>query len=429
MHPGTVAGSLAVSATATAGGATRSVSLPTITVVGAKASGSNFSVACTPRNLPALAETDCAISLVDAPFTCEALLKDRFGNVLGRATQVVFGAEAGAVGQVVVTKAYDPATGGDAQMDLGVAAQGFNTLGAGLPFDVDPLTTLGEPSSFHGLDGCGPRTHNPRDGVVTIIAVADGEEAFFDLNGNGSFDAGEPFVDLGEPYVDQNDDGKWDPGEWFLDLDGNGTWTPPNGRWDPNGKIWTQTFVVYTGVAETVPGDDAKLLGTRFADDGFLDACLATAIPPSFLVSVETPLQPATSQTYAVVASDMNMNFLHTQTTYGASFKPSTADIKVEFSGLPSYADLVGMSWRYWPCANGGAGPCASQCRATAGASPCLMKPEFTGFSCGLTSSVTITGGTKPAIATATFDVEVPWDRFGTSAKQKTSATVSGVSR
>jgi hypothetical protein len=431
IYSGTVAGTLQVTASALAAGASFGVQLPDISVVGAKASGSNFSVVCSPRNLPALAETDCAISLVDAPFTCEAVLKDRFENVLGRSTQVIFGAEAGAVGQVTNTPAYDPTKTGDTQMGLGLAVQGFNTLGAGLPFDVDPNTTIGEPSVVHGRDGCGTRTHNPRDGVATIIAIADGEEAFFDANGNGTYDVGEPFVDLGEPFIDQNDDGVWEPGEWFLDLDGNGTWTGPNGTWDANTKIWTQTFVVYTGKAEAyVPVGGGFFLGSRVANlDTFVDACVATTTAPSFDVFFETTVQPATSEGYAVVASDGNLNFLTMKSTYGVSVIPSDADLKTFYFGLPSYTDLTGLGWRYWPCANNGTGACASQCRATGASAPCRMKPEFTDFSCGLSTSMLVTGGTKPAAATLSFDVTVPWDRYGTGAIQHLSVGVSGRSR
>ena len=40
----------------------------------------------------------------------------------------------------------------------------------------------------------------PSDGRVTILAHALGEESFIDANGNDRFDAGESYVDLGEPF-------------------------------------------------------------------------------------------------------------------------------------------------------------------------------------------------------------------------------------
>ena len=410
IYSGTVAGTLAVTATATAAGVTLSAPLPTATVIGAKASGDDFSVVCGPRNLPALAETDCSISLVDAPFTCEALLKDRFGNVLGTETQVMFVAEAGSIGHIATTPAYDPAAGGASQMGLGAAVQGVNTLGAGLPFDVAP--DAAEPSvvDAFGIDGCGPRTRNPRDGVVTIIAIADGEEAFFDANGNGGYDAGEPFVDQGEPYVDQNDNGAYDAGEWFLDVDGDRAYTTPNGAWDAATKIWTQTVVVYTGEAATF-ATGAGYLGTRWAD-ALASACTATPAPTPFHLMVSSATAAGESKPYAVAASDLNLNFLTMETSYSAAVEGG-AEVTVDYQGLPSYADELGFFYRYWPCANGGAGACASQCRATGGPYPCVMKPAVAAYSCGVASSAVVKAGAKPASAAVDWKVDVPWDVYG----------------
>jgi hypothetical protein len=58
-------------------------------------------------------------------------------------------------------------------------------------------------------------------GRATILATAIGEESFTDTNGNGYWDAGEPFVNLGEPYRDDNENGVYDVGEYFLDFNQN----------------------------------------------------------------------------------------------------------------------------------------------------------------------------------------------------------------
>jgi hypothetical protein len=58
----------------------------------------------------------------------------------------------------------------------------------------------------------------PRDGRVTILAYALGEESFQDLNGNNVWDPGEPFQDLGDPFKDELYDGVFDAAsgdEWF----------------------------------------------------------------------------------------------------------------------------------------------------------------------------------------------------------------------
>ena len=453
IFSGTVAGTLDVTATTTAGTVTRSVTLPGIAVVGAKASAANFSIQCSPRNVPALAETDCSTSWVDAPFTCVAILKDRFGNLLGTSTQVIFVSEAGAVGQVAWTPEYDPKSAGSDQATLGTATQIFQTLGAGLPFDVDPQLPPLVTEQFvdHMLDGCpapggGPRRHNPRDGVVTIIAIADGEEGFFDANGNGQYDAatasatGEPFIDQGEPFVDQNDNGSWDPGEWFLDVNGNGVYDGPNGRWDAQTKIWTQTVVVYTGTsadwllksAPPAPAP-ATYLGTRWAN-GIADACTDSQVP-AFSVNAKVADPPVIAPTFVnrvVVASDMNLNFLASQASYGVKVDGS-GKVVPTYRGLASYADELGLFYQYWPCDT--AGSCASQCRArvpqigvpASGTGPCVMKPAITDFSCGVAAGVTITGGDAPdGTNVVDFTVDVPYGVYLGSKVMHDLVTISG---
>lgn len=50
----------------------------------------------------------------------------------------------------------------------------------------------------------------PTDGRVTVTAYMLGEESFIDLNGNNTYDAGEPFQDLGDLFKDRNFDGIFD---------------------------------------------------------------------------------------------------------------------------------------------------------------------------------------------------------------------------
>lgn len=89
---------------------------------------------------------------------------------------------------------------------------------------------------------------NPRDNLVTMIAVTSGEEAFFDNNNNGQWDSDEPFTDLTEPFVDSNDNGTWDPDERFIDVNGDKRWNGKNGNWDRNTLIWVQEKLLWTGI-------------------------------------------------------------------------------------------------------------------------------------------------------------------------------------
>ncbi|HEX8440611.1 hypothetical protein [Archangium sp.] len=92
-----------------------------------------------------------------------------------------------------------------------------------------------------------PLTNNPRDNLVSMIAVTTGEEAFDDLNNNGTREESEPFVDLTEPFVDNNDSGTWDKGERYVDANGNGVWDGKNGRYDATTLIWVQERILWTG--------------------------------------------------------------------------------------------------------------------------------------------------------------------------------------
>lgn len=90
--------------------------------------------------------------------------------------------------------------------------------------------------------------NNPRDNLVTLIAVVQGEEAFSDDNANAFREPSETFVDLTEPFVDADDDGTRTDGEFFVDANANGEWDGKNDAWDSATKIWSTASVLWTGV-------------------------------------------------------------------------------------------------------------------------------------------------------------------------------------
>jgi hypothetical protein len=93
---------------------------------------------------------------------------------------------------------------------------------------------------------------NPRDQLITLIAVTTGEEEFTDNDGSGKFDpANDTFIDSTEPFVDANDNGTWDPGELFIDTNGNGKWDGKNGQFDPSTLIWAKERLLWTGMGGT----------------------------------------------------------------------------------------------------------------------------------------------------------------------------------
>jgi hypothetical protein len=90
---------------------------------------------------------------------------------------------------------------------------------------------------------------NPRDGLVTLLAVVRGAEAYFDTDGNGQYDIGEPFCDEGEPFLDVNDNGTFDAvlDRACCDGNANGVVDGPNGQWDEDVLIGRMFHVLWTG--------------------------------------------------------------------------------------------------------------------------------------------------------------------------------------
>ncbi|MCP3141132.1 Ig-like domain-containing protein [Pyxidicoccus xibeiensis] len=100
------------------------------------------------------------------------------------------------------------------------------------------------------------KVNNPRDNLVSLVAITSGEEAYEDNNNNGQYDQGEPFVDLTEPFVDNNDNGTWDPHERFVDTNGDGKWNGKNNQFDASSLIWVQERVLWTGWPHELDRED-----------------------------------------------------------------------------------------------------------------------------------------------------------------------------
>jgi hypothetical protein len=70
-------------------------------------------------------------------------------------------------------------------------------------------TTTGVKSGASNISACSvtfsTQDFRPLDGFVNIIAWMEGEEAYKDLNANGRYDQGEPFIDTGRIYRDDDD--------------------------------------------------------------------------------------------------------------------------------------------------------------------------------------------------------------------------------
>jgi hypothetical protein len=254
IQSGTFAGQVSVIATVTLpNGKTASVS-GSSSVVGTQPSRGNAGISCKPVNLPVFSGNNpvCALkSDYDGTTTCTVILGDRFGNAIGISVPVHFYAEAGLwQSQTVNTPDY----GQSSTTNLpGTAVNTLKTAQASLPLDVSPLA--GEPSTSGLCLGTVPRTYNPRDGLVTVMAAFTGEEAFTDEFALGYWQPGDPFFDLPQPFVDSDDSSVWHPGDICAGSSTDGGCDGPNHRWDGNTNVWVENWIVYTGDPVTTTWD------------------------------------------------------------------------------------------------------------------------------------------------------------------------------
>jgi hypothetical protein len=405
---GTEAGVTTLTATVASTGARTSHS---IAVRGAKPSAANFSFRCEHASLPVYVTVSQHETM-----TCTVRLADRAGNRVGIPTAVAFATEAGMIAATATTKAFDPNDPNDP--DEGSASVTFSTdLGNGSsPADVDPLPAAtqypfdraAEPSIAYGS-----LLLNPRDQLVTIIAMTRGEEGFEDANHNGVLDPNEVFVDQGDPFVDANDDGVYDQvgpaadSLWEIRFCGLNpdcsTWHGPNGVWDSDTVIWKPTWVVFTANASASttpaggvsPATDFTLPCADYADtSGAGHDSLITA--PVYVYDTWLNVPPA--GTSAGVGSANTSLIQATGFGLGGSAFEAWGSMGV-----------LGFDFVYQRVA--AAGPNAGKACSIGNGQACVEKLLFQNFSDGFAGLVAVQNGVK-----------VP----ATSAKQGASSTGFG---
>ncbi|MHB8876172.1 MAG: Ig-like domain-containing protein, partial [Myxococcaceae bacterium] len=391
LHSGTVASVVSVQAVADAGGGSANATASNIAIVGAKASGNRVSLDCTPKNVPALTNHDCTNSYFNANINCRAAFADRFNNVLGVPTLATFSTEAGAAGP-------------PAQVTAGVANGYVAVNGYSLPLDV-PASLTGEYAlTFNS--GCGVKEHNPRDGLVSIIVSAIGEEGFIDGSNsrpaNGIYDLGENFMDQGEPFVDANDNGLRDANEPYVDANNNSQWNGPNGSWDPNTVVWAETRVVYTGfAARYTPAPPADEISRWYTMGPPVPPWGGPTSPPVFSIPTAVtgpPAVPAGSADYRVYFADQNFNQPASQTTYSLTVVSGTVTaVYTTMPGAP--VDNLGLSFTQQFCA--APPPAASSCASSCLTSPCYIVGTVGGFSHGTYGAARITAGAAGTVGAA----------------------------
>jgi hypothetical protein len=276
----------------------------TISVIGTQPSWSGSSIACNPQNLPVFAHGNlpCGISSTqNLQTTCVANLADRFGNKIGIPVAVNFYSEAGTwanpPGSLVLTPDFG-------QPNAGTATAYLQT-NKPLPLDVDPGP--GEPSY---LDTCAaqPHTYNPRDGLVTVIAVFRGEEGFVVPPTTGQWAPGIEFTDLPQPFVDEDDSSVYKTNDVCPGNGGTGTCAPPNGTWDSNTSIFVETRILYTGSSTGLGAEPAA---------------------PTIFASGPIVVPAGGQYNGTVTFADLNLNIYNTDATQGVTISSGPNQVQI----------------------------------------------------------------------------------------------------
>ncbi|MEE2786239.1 MAG: hypothetical protein VX589_02800 [Myxococcota bacterium] len=216
----------------------------TVVIRGGIPSSRGFQFQCGTRVISAFEDragpNSWRFGLSDQDFSdCFAQLSDRVSGRVDLSTQVFYLTEAGSVDQSSSTD------------ETGIAKTVLR-VGPPAPFDTDP-----NPYELMIDNRFNETGFNPRDGLVTLVALTRGEEDFVDTNGNKIFDMAvdyqTPEMDLSEPFVDADDNGTWTVNnalvESFRDSfqPADQMWSGPNGVWDADTEIWSETRVLWVG--------------------------------------------------------------------------------------------------------------------------------------------------------------------------------------
>lgn len=239
-------GTLQITASVSLQGAepSQTVSLPLVPAGGPAAS---IDFSCTNQNIGGFVHN----RQTDIHVLCRATARDQNGHNISNASVQTL-SEAGTlawlqddqgVQEFVYTVRPDepppldvPPLGPDGKPQLACPSSCNNN-----PFDP---SCQGEPC---WIDVTGI-THNPRDGVATLLAAVPGVKGF---------------DNVGEPYVDRDDSGVWKPGDPYIDYNGNGKYDPPDGQLKDHMQ-WKVYRMIWSGQS-TIP-----VAGGGIGHDSFL---------------------------------------------------------------------------------------------------------------------------------------------------------------
>lgn len=209
VKSGTVHTSVRVTATATQNGNTVRSQSEILVITTGLPDQDSFSVSASTLNVEGW-----NIDGVTTDITLRAA--DRFNNPVPDGTAVAFTTEGGSVVGSCLTAGGACTVTWTSQDPRPIA---YNGCGGG--------------SGDKGTDAaCSVISANgaSRPGRSSVLVTAIGEETFIDTDGDGRYDDGETFDDLGEAYRDADEDGRYDLSfDEFSDFNSNGTRDTGNG--------------------------------------------------------------------------------------------------------------------------------------------------------------------------------------------------------
>lgn len=348
VFSGTQAGQIEVQATYPFGQTATVCSSNALSILGARPTANGWTLECTPDNAGAMVTVPTSLDAADirdqgVSVTCSTILRDRFGNpVTFPGTEVFFHSEQG-----TIQSPRSPDSNGR-------VTTVYNPNGV-RPRTVAPIS--GEPRVV--TDDGTNRVVNPRDMLVTIVAWTQGEEAFLDGNGNGRYDEGEIFFDLGEPLFDYNDNDQYDPqsplNEGFIDVQTptrprNGVYDGPSGAWEGDTVIWTQSRVTLSGRPVFRSLDAPNLFNNDpnisfpSIHSGIVDAATLQPVGGDGISRIE--ISSGQSREFALHLRDLWLNPVNTTTAVSYSLADCGSDIQITPGPAPSLSFAIRFARR-----------------------------------------------------------------------------------
>lgn len=189
-----------------------------------------------------------------------------------------------------------------------------------------------------------PSTFAVKAGRVTILAYAQGEESFDDLNQNNIYDAGEVFRDLGDAFVDNTENKVWASGEREIQFSALNTSACP--AYPSDGRYSNAPYKA--GTCDGVWGNAHVRRNIVMVLSSHV---IGTVTPSTFTITPKAnptavpPVAPVCSASFTFRMSDINNNPLPAGAALtaisGVTYKNDTGDTVKATVSFPPGSDTV----------------------------------------------------------------------------------------